>query len=160
MACSACGSASLPDARFCSSCGAALSPTGAPDHPTATHDTLSADHDSQGERELVDELPEGTTAMFVMHQGPKRGSRIHLDADKVSIGRHPDSDIFLDDVTVSRRHAEMVRLGDGFEVFDVGSLNGTYVNQDRVDRKFLVNGDVVQIGKFKLVYVSLGGELG
>jgi pSer/pThr/pTyr-binding forkhead associated (FHA) protein len=97
--------------------------------------------------------------MLVVRQGPKRGSRISLDADRTTIGRHPDSDIFLDDITVSRRHAEILRNVDGFEVFDVGSLNGTYVNQVLVDRVVLDDGDELQVGKFKLVFVSLGDDV-
>ncbi len=73
-------------------------------------------------------------------------------------GRHPDSDIFLDDVTVSRRHAEIVVVGDGFLVRDVGSLNGTYVNRERIDEAPLANGDELQIGKFKLVFLQGGSD--
>jgi pSer/pThr/pTyr-binding forkhead associated (FHA) protein len=101
------------------------------------------------------EFPEGTLGMFVVRQGSKRGSRIALDKEEITIGRHPDSDIFLDDVTVSRRHAVVRRLGGGYEVSDAGSLNGTYVNQSRVESAELVDGDEVQIGKFKLVYLAL-----
>ena len=96
--------------------------------------------------------------MFVVRQGPKRGSRIALDTDEVSIGRHPESDIFLDDVTVSRRHAVIRRVGNEFHVSDAGSLNGTYVNQSRVETATLADGDEVQIGKFKLVYLALSGR--
>ena len=72
----------------------------------------------------------------------------------VTAGRHPDSEIFLDDVTVSRRHAEFHREGESFTVSDVGSLNGTYVNRDRIDRVQLTDGDEVQIGKYRLVFFS------
>jgi pSer/pThr/pTyr-binding forkhead associated (FHA) protein len=78
-----------------------------------------------------------------------------LDTDVVTAGRHPDSDIFLDDVTVSRRHAEVVKTGDGWIVRDVGSLNGTYLNRERIERDVpLSNGDEVQVGRFKLVFLS------
>jgi pSer/pThr/pTyr-binding forkhead associated (FHA) protein len=77
-----------------------------------------------------------------------------LDAEVTRAGRHPDSDIFLDDITVSRRHAEIIRRSDGFHVLDVGSLNGTYVNRDRVEEAKLANGDELQIGKFKLVFFT------
>jgi pSer/pThr/pTyr-binding forkhead associated (FHA) protein len=87
-------------------------------------------------------------------RGPNAGSRFLLDTDAVSAGRHPDSDIFLDDVTVSRRHAEFRRGAQGFGVADVGSLNGTYVNRDRIDEVLLSNGDEVQVGKYRLVYYS------
>ena len=104
------------------------------------------------------EMPVGTIGMFVVRQGPKRGSRIALDSDEVLIGRHPNSDIFLDDVTVSRRHATVRRVGAGYHVEDAGSLNGTYVNQTRVETVALGDGDEVQIGKFKLVYLALGAR--
>ena len=100
-----------------------------------------------------DEVPEGA-ALLVVRKGPNEGSKYMLDAEVTRAGRHPDSDIFLDDVTVSRRHAEVVRQADGFHLRDVGSLNGTYVNRDRVEDVKLVNGDELQIGKFKLVFFS------
>lgn len=102
--------------------------------------------------------PVATAAVLVVRQGPKRGSRIALDADLITIGRHPDSDIFLDDITVSRRHAEVVRVSGSFEVTDAGSLNGTYVNQVLVERAVLADGDELQIGKFKLVFLALGED--
>jgi pSer/pThr/pTyr-binding forkhead associated (FHA) protein len=71
-------------------------------------------------------------------------------------GRHPDSDIFLDDITVSRRHAEFARADGGYQLRDVGSLNGTYLNRERIDDATLANGDEVQIGKFKLVFLTAG----
>jgi pSer/pThr/pTyr-binding forkhead associated (FHA) protein len=87
-------------------------------------------------------------------EGIKRGSRYSLDANTLSVGRHPDSMIFLDDVTVSRRHAELLRIAGGFEVRDVGSLNGTYLNGTSIDRARLRNGDILQVGKFKLRFVE------
>ena len=98
-------------------------------------------------------LPPGM-ALLVVRRGPNAGARFLLDHDVTTSGRHPDSDIFLDDVTVSRRHAEFHRDGDSFTVSDVGSLNGTYVNRDRIDRVRLTDGDEVQIGKFRLVFFS------
>jgi pSer/pThr/pTyr-binding forkhead associated (FHA) protein len=81
-----------------------------------------------------------------------------LDSDVTRAGRHPESDIFLDDITVSRRHAEFQRGSGGYVVRDVGSLNGTYLNRERIDETDLANGDEVQIGKFKLVFLTGGGE--
>ncbi len=101
----------------------------------------------------VEGLPLGS-ALLVVKRGPNAGSRFLLDQATTSAGRHPDSDIFLDDVTVSRRHAEF-RLETGeFQVVDVGSLNGTYVNREPVDSAVLANGDEVQIGKFRLVFLT------
>jgi len=101
----------------------------------------------------VEGLPLGS-ALLVVKRGPNAGSRFLLDQATTSAGRHPDSDIFLDDVTVSRRHAEFRLEGSEFQVVDVGSLNGTYVNREPVDSALLANGDEVQIGKFRLVFLT------
>jgi hypothetical protein len=103
----------------------------------------------------AESLPPGT-ALLVVKRGPNAGSRFLLDHELTTVGRHPDSDIFLDDVTVSRRHAEFYRHGDGFVVRDVGSLNGTYVNRDRIEETGLRTGDEVQVGKFRLTFLSAG----
>ncbi|WP_125611475.1 FHA domain-containing protein [Specibacter cremeus] len=103
------------------------------------------------ERSAVDSLPAGS-ALLIAHTGPNAGARFLLDGDVTTAGRHPDADIFLDDVTVSRRHARFNRVEGGFEVVDAGSLNGTYVNGDRVDAVRLRTGNEVQIGKFRLTY--------
>ena len=95
-------------------------------------------------------LQPGTALLRVDH-GPNAGSRFLLDSDLTTVGRHPSSDIFLDDVTVSRKHAQFVRADGGFLVRDVGSLNGTYVNRERIDSAVVRTGDEVQIGKFRLV---------
>jgi pSer/pThr/pTyr-binding forkhead associated (FHA) protein len=104
----------------------------------------------------LDDLPEGS-GVLVVKRGPGAGSRFVLDSEVVSAGRHPDSDIFLDDVTVSRRHANIVRGADGYRVRDAGSLNGTYLNRERIEEAKLSNGDELQIGRFKLVFVAHGG---
>jgi len=101
----------------------------------------------------VEGLPAGS-ALLVVKRGPNAGSRFLLDQPTTSAGRHPDSDIFLDDVTVSRRHAEFRQDEGDFQVVDVGSLNGTYVNREPVDSAVLANGDEVQIGKFRLVFLT------
>ena len=106
---------------------------------------------SEADQRTVDALRPGTALLIVL-RGPNTGARFLLDADEVSSGRHPSSDIFLDDVTVSRRHAVFARAEDGYEVRDVGSLNGTYVNRERIERQHLEQGDEVQIGKFRLVF--------
>jgi pSer/pThr/pTyr-binding forkhead associated (FHA) protein len=106
----------------------------------------------------LDDVPSGLLGMLVVREGPKRGTRIHLDSEHITIGRHPQSDIYLDDVTVSRRHADVRRVGDSFEVTDAGSLNGTYINQARVEKEQLADGDELQVGKFKLVFIALAGQ--
>jgi hypothetical protein len=112
-----------------------------------------------GEPEEVPESPLGEPlaagmSLLVVQRGPNAGSRFLLEADVVTAGRHPDSDIFLDDVTVSRRHAQFVRDEGGYRVKDVGSLNGTYLNRERIDDVALAGGDEVQIGKYRLVYLA------
>jgi pSer/pThr/pTyr-binding forkhead associated (FHA) protein len=99
----------------------------------------------------VEALPAGS-ALLVVQRGPNTGARFLLDADRTTAGRRPESDIFLDDVTVSRKHAEFVRREGQFVVRDVGSLNGTYVQRDRIDEVVLRAGDEVQIGKYRLVF--------
>jgi pSer/pThr/pTyr-binding forkhead associated (FHA) protein len=101
----------------------------------------------------VEALP-SNTALLLVKRGPNAGSRFLLDRDTTTAGRHPESDIFLDDVTVSRRHGEFYRRGVQFWVRDAGSLNGTYVNHERIDEAVLSGGDEVQIGKFRLVYLG------
>jgi pSer/pThr/pTyr-binding forkhead associated (FHA) protein len=122
---------------------------GAPVEPVTDGDpSLSAQ-----DQATVDALLEGT-ALLVVLRGPNTGARFLLDADEVSTGRHPDSDIFLDDVTVSRTHAKFRRENGKFLVRDVGSLNGTYVNRERIEEATLKTGDEVQIGKFRLVFYA------
>ena len=94
------------------------------------------------------------TGLLIVLRGPNTGARFLLDDAEVTTGRHPDSDIFLDDVTVSRKHAVFVQEPDGYAVRDVGSLNGTYVNRELVDHAGLRTGDEVQIGKFRLVFYA------
>jgi len=115
--------------------------------------------DNSGESGLVESLPPGS-ALLVVKRGPNAGSRFLLDRAVTTAGRHPDSEIFLDDVTVSRRHVEFIRENNGFSVRDVGSLNGTYVNREPIDTAILAGGDEVQIGKFRLVFLtsSTSGE--
>ena len=97
----------------------------------------------------------GSIGMLVVKRGPNAGSKFVLDSDVTRAGRHPDSEIFLDDVTVSRRHAEIAHGKDGYRLRDVGSLNGTYLNRERIETEVpLENGDELQIGKFKLVFFS------
>jgi pSer/pThr/pTyr-binding forkhead associated (FHA) protein len=101
----------------------------------------------------INALPSGS-ALLVVKRGASDGARFLLDTDLSKAGRHPNADIFLDDVTVSRKHAEFVRTGRTFEVQDQASLNGTYLNGVRIDSAALSNGDEVQIGKFKLTFYS------
>lgn len=108
---------------------------------------------SAQDQATVEALRHGT-ALLVVLRGPNTGARFLLDSDEVTSGRHPDSDIFLDDVTVSRKHANFRREGEVFLVRDAGSLNGTYVNRERIEEATLRTGDEVQIGKFRLVFYA------
>ena len=92
--------------------------------------------------------------MLVVVRGTNAGSRYLISGEVTSIGRHPDSEVFLDDVTVSRRHAEVRRTPAGLELVDAGSLNGSYVNGERIERRDLVEGDSLQVGKYRLVLVA------
>ena len=155
--CNQCGHQNPAGSNFCSSCGAVLE-HGPDDEATSTTITFmpieSAGEVADDEISVtMDEVPEGF-GVLVVKRGPNAGSRFVLEHDKTEAGRHPDSDIFLDDITVSRRHAEFVRQGTDYLVRDVGSLNGTYVNRERIDEGTLSNGDEVQIGKFRLVYLA------
>jgi pSer/pThr/pTyr-binding forkhead associated (FHA) protein len=156
--CTRCGRPNPEGARYCSHCGASI------DRPGESTSTISlgggwdpaepevAD-ESAADPAMVEALPDGT-ALLVVRRGPNAGSRFLLDSDLTTAGRHPESDIFLDDVTVSRRHAEFYRRGGTFTVRDVGSLNGTYVNRQRIEESGLEGGDEVQVGKFRLVFLT------
>ncbi len=172
MFCTRCGQQNPPDAHFCARCGQELLRPGGPvsgERLTETTTTLNpvADTADAADAEpaeivtdseahaAVEALPFGA-ALLVVKRGPNAGSRFLLDRDLVTAGRHPDSDIFLDDVTVSRRHAEFRRVPEGrFTVVDVGSLNGTYLKRGRIDSAMLLSsGDEVQIGKFRLTFFA------
>ncbi|MDO4887967.1 MAG: FHA domain-containing protein [Actinomycetaceae bacterium] len=109
------------------------------------------------EQQAIDSLPAGS-ALLIALSGPNSGARFLLNEDKTNAGRHVRSDIFLDDTTVSRKHAQFVRENDQFFVRDSGSLNGTYVNRERIDFHPLKTGDEVQIGKFRLTFYGHKGN--
>jgi pSer/pThr/pTyr-binding forkhead associated (FHA) protein len=152
--CNNCGHRNPVGANFCSSCGAVLEssddPTTITFFPTEPGDPAAG---PRGETIAPVVLGAGACAL-VVRRGPNAGSRFALEDGVTTIGRHPDSAIFLDDVTVSRRHAEVRADAERHILRDVGSLNGTYVNRSRVDEATLESGDEVQIGTFKLVYLS------
>jgi len=158
--CTRCGMQNPDDSRFCSQCGAQLVRTGESSTPVDSTSVINFDDPADapdavemGQLGAVDALPTGT-ALLVVKRGPNAGSRFLLDQDVTTAGRHPDSDIFLDDATVSRHHVEF-RLENGqFLLVDLDSLNNTYVNHEPVDSAVLVNGDEIQIGKFRLVFLT------
>ena len=155
--CHNCGHRNPMGVNFCSSCGAVL--------VAASSDTTVSVVPVEDAGEIIDdalstgvlELPRGV-GMLVVKRGPNAGTSYLLETETTRAGRHPESDIFLDDITVSRRHAEFVTVDQVTTVRDVGSLNGTYVNRERIDECQLVSGDEVQIGKFKLLYLVATGE--
>ncbi len=170
LVCTRCGNRNAESSRFCSNCGAPLRGGASSERASETTSTISIsgleayDSESTGQTPMpslspeaqaaVDALPMGS-ALLVVRRGPNSGSRFLLDGDLTTAGRHPQGDIFLDDVTVSRRHVEFRRGPDGgFTVADVGSLNGTYVNRERIESTALANGDEVQIGKYRLVFYA------
>jgi pSer/pThr/pTyr-binding forkhead associated (FHA) protein len=150
--CNNCGHRNPLGANFCSSCGAVLE-TQPPENTTVTfHPATPADPIDEDVSVELEEFGEDV-GVLVVKRGPEAGSRFTLDNPLTTAGRHPESDIFLDDITVSRRHAEIARRGDGYVVKDVGSLNGTYLNRERIEESGLANGDELQIGKYKLVFL-------
>ncbi|UYK41605.1 FHA domain-containing protein [Microbacterium terricola] len=113
---------------------------------------------NEAELEAIEALPKGS-ALLIVRSGPTTGARYLLDTDVTTVGRHPEADIFFDDVTVSRRHAEITRTGNTFELVDQRSLNGTYVNGERADRATLRNGSEVRVGKFRLNFFVSPADL-
>jgi len=153
ISCSECGHTNQLGSNFCSSCGHPLEERRA-DSTTIMFEPGREDGGIDLSEIDRGDLPPGTPLLVIL-RGPSLGSRIALVENIVTAGRHPDSDIFLDDITVSRRHAELVRHGEGFRVRDAGSLNGTYLNRERIDKEsVLAHGDELQVGKFKLVYLE------
>jgi pSer/pThr/pTyr-binding forkhead associated (FHA) protein len=156
--CPECGFSNADGANYCQRCGAFIGNpetpgTGAPESSTATYRI-----DETGELvpvELEDVVAQGGGAALVVRAGGGRvGESFPLDGDRMTIGRRPDSDVFLDDVTVSRDHALIVRRGDEYHLDDLGSLNGTYVNRRRIESHHLADGDELQVGKYKLTFLS------
>jgi hypothetical protein len=155
--CNNCGHRNPADSNFCSLCGVVLTAPGA--ETTITLHPVDSSGDI-GDEEVTVTLPDRAegSGILVIERGPNAGTRFVLESDVTRVGRHPESDMFLDDITVSRRHAEFHKGESGDEVRDVGSLNGTYVNRERIEQAALNSGDVVQIGKFKLVYLPAAEE--
>jgi pSer/pThr/pTyr-binding forkhead associated (FHA) protein len=154
--CNQCGHRNAPDSVFCSSCGAVLE---RPADQTITLAKVDPLQDAPGTSDdavvQLGDLPAGV-ASLVVRTGSQAGASFPLRATLTRLGRHPDSEIILDDITVSRRHADIVREGDTYFVRDAGSLNGTYVNAERVDEAELHQGDELQVGKFRLVFFEIG----
>ena len=158
--CTNCGHLNPEGANFCASCGTPLAAS-AGERTLRIH-AVDPMQDAPGPKdEVLVELSdvEVGSGVLVVRAGAMAGQRLTLALPLTRLGRHPQSDIILDDITVSRRHADIERLADGgYEIRDAGSLNGTYVNGERVEKVGLSNGDEVQVGKFRMVFLdALGG---
>ena len=151
--CPVCGFVNAEGANYCQKCGAYLSRPEGTDEPTTM--TYTVDESGEMHQVDIDEMVEKAGAALVIRAGGGRaGESFTVEEDKVSIGRTPEAGVFLDDVTVSRNHALLVRRRDGLYIDDLGSLNGTYVNRRRIESHPLVDGDEIQIGKYKLSYLE------
>jgi hypothetical protein len=150
--CPECGFANAEGANYCQRCGAYLAESDSASGPS----TASFKVDDTDEPDAVDlaDLRTRGPALVIRSGGGRAGESFPLDEDRLTVGRNPDSDIFLDDVTVSRDHAIIVRRGEDYHLDDCGSLNGTYVNRQRVDSQLLRHGDELQIGKYKLAFLN------
>ena len=156
--CTECGFVNVEGANYCQRCGAFIGQPEEAGAGGAESSTATYRIDETGELvpvEIEDVVAQGGGAALVVRAGGGRvGESFPLDHDRMTIGRRPDSDVFLDDVTVSRDHALVVRRGDEFHLDDLGSLNGTYVNRRRIESHHLADGDELQVGKYKLTFLS------
>ena len=150
--CPECGFANDDGASYCQRCGAFLAQT--EQSPGATTATYKVGETGELEAVDLDDVVGGGAALVIRAGGGRAGESFSVSGDRLSVGRRPDSDVFLDDVTVSRDHALIVRRGSDYYLDDCGSLNGTYVNRRRIDSHRLADGDELQIGKYKLAFLS------
>jgi hypothetical protein len=152
MHCPECGFVNGEGANYCQKCGAFLAP------PSGTHGDTTVQYevdDATGELKPLDPEQAAAGGVLVIRAGGGRaGESFELSGDRMAIGRSPDAQVFLDDVTVSRNHALLVRRRDGLYIDDLGSLNGSYVNRHRIESHKLQPGDELQIGKYKLTYLE------
>ncbi|MEA2481357.1 MAG: hypothetical protein QOJ07_3279 [Thermoleophilaceae bacterium] len=154
MHCPECGFVNTEGANYCQKCGAFLGAAADSGH---SHDdtTIAYTLGETGDLQPVDlERIAGEASLVIRAGGGRAGEAFPLPSEQARIGRSPDSDVFLDDVTVSRNHALLVRRRDGVYIDDLGSLNGTYVNRHRIESHKLVDGDELQVGKYKLTYLE------
>lgn len=154
--CPKCGLEGRDDSNFCSRCGGRLT---APDPSETTITYAPADREELGADSVRRETLRESIVLVIRAGGGREGEAIALDSDVVTIGRSPHSDLFLDDVTVSRHHARVIKDESGYLVEDLNSLNGTYINRRRIERHRLSDGDELQIGKFKLAFLEPSDDL-
>ena len=153
MHCPECGFVNAEGANYCQKCGAFL---GAEPGAEGGDTTEAYQLDETGELKPVDldEVTSEGATLVIRSGGGRAGEAFTVGGERMAIGRSPDAEVFLDDVTVSRNHALLVRRRDGLYIDDLGSLNGTYVNRRRIESHKLQNGDELQIGKYKLTYLD------
>jgi FHA domain/zinc-ribbon domain len=150
--CPECGFANADGANYCQRCGAFL---GQAEPPVgATTATYKVGETGELEEVNLEDVVARGAALVIRAGGGRAGESFPLEGERLTVGRRPDSDIFLDDVTVSRDHAVIVRRGGDYHLDDCGSLNGTYVNRERIESQRLADGDELQIGKYKLAFLS------
>ncbi len=152
MHCPVCSFVNAEGANYCQRCGAFLAEATPPEGDT----TAAYQLDETGELKPVDieEVAGEGATLAIRSGGGRAGEVFSVSGERMTIGRSPDAEVFLDDVTVSRNHALLVRRRDGLYVDDLGSLNGTYVNRRRIESHKLQNGDELQVGKYKLTYLE------
>jgi pSer/pThr/pTyr-binding forkhead associated (FHA) protein len=150
--CPECGFANADGANYCQRCGAFLTQSDPPPEDTTAAYKLG----ETGELEEIQlkDVVAGGAALVIRAGGGRAGETFPLDGERLTVGRRPDSDIFLDDITVSRDHAILVRRGHDYYLDDCGSLNGTYINRRRIESHRLADGDELQVGKYKLAFLS------
>jgi pSer/pThr/pTyr-binding forkhead associated (FHA) protein len=150
--CQECGFSNADGANYCQRCGAFLAQSEPP--PGTTTATYKIGETGEIEEVQLQDVVAGGATLVIRSGGGRAGETFPLHGDRLTVGRRPDSDIFLDDITVSRDHAVIVRRGDDYHLDDCGSLNGTYVNRSRIESHRLTDGDELQVGKYKLAFLS------
>jgi hypothetical protein len=155
MQCPECGFDNAEGANYCQRCGAYLAATAGELKRGDTTEAYTVDETTGALKPVdLDRVASEGATLVIRTGGGRGGETFPIDHDRMTIGRNPDAEVFLDDVTVSRNHAMLIRRPDGVYIDDLGSLNGTYVNKRRIESHRLVDGDELQIGKYKLTYLE------